>query len=760
MDGMPFRTTVLVAMLAVCGIGLCQESPSATAIAGVDASEQDAAADDQLEIIKNALLKGTSDDIRIKAAAVLLADTAPAARAVLLEALADTKNDPARTAVCKALTQGRTAQRPPVGKADFIAPLMRMVSGANADLSRLAADATLVFKYNEIASSVETLLADPNAPSTARLNAVYVLKLHPDVGAAIKLIQLIDDADSRVAAAAMNAAVLAGLPTGKDAAARLQIVDQLRLEGPEVFLQKRLIQQQAEARKLEAELTVWRERYLAELNKRYEAMADDAAKGKFLAELLASDETTVKLWVLEKVRQGRVGTTTNPKMAAELGDVLVKLVSDSNRDVRLRTARLLSLMGELNSAEQLLAQLGAETDDEVRTEQFVALGGAVYHASLPNPGVKVAPEVRKKTLSLALEFLGLPEARKAREGADVVRKLLEQNGLTAQELTSYLNAVGDRYQRESDPNNGSLRSELMAVMGALCGPRCICRDEAAKLYKPLFDKALQDSSESVRLEAVNGLIQIDKAAALAQLREKYASDKNPAIRGALRNLAGEVGGEQDLAWLSASPGANGESELAWQAMLKILGRSSTAVVEAWATRLSGSPEAGVFVLSSEQRIQLLTILEQKALTDKKTALATSTALQLAALHRKSGDFEQAAAFLRKALDSIEKPQDRAVVVADLVDCYLRQSRFDLAAKQLQVYLAAQDLSVTGPLAVQIAAFLATPPVGVDPKTVLKVFQDLPVGAEPARPNWQRQLRQWEAMINTVADPNQPRAAGG
>ncbi|HEX41972.1 MAG TPA: HEAT repeat domain-containing protein [Phycisphaerales bacterium] len=758
MDGMRFRTTVLVAMLAVCGIVLSQEAPLATPTAGT--AEQGTAVDDQLEIIKNALLKGTSDDIRIKAATVLLADTAPPARAMLLETLADTKNDAARTAVCRALMQGRTAQRTLVNKADFIAPLMRMVSGANAELARLSADATLVFKYNEIAPSIEALLADPNAPSNARLNAVYVLKLHPDVGAAIKLIQLIDDADSKVAAAAMNAAVLAGLATGKDPAARLQIVDQLRQEGPEVFLQKRLIQQQAEARKLEVELAAWRERYLAELNKRYEAIGDDAAKGKFLADLLAGDETTVKLWALEKVRQGRVGTTTNPKMAAELGDVLVKLVSDTHRDVRLRTARLLSLMGELHSAEQLLAQLGVETDDEVRTEQFVALGGAVYHASLPNPGVKVAPEVRKKTLTLAMEFLGRSDARKAREGADVVRKLLEQNGLTAQELTTYLSAVSNRYQQESDPNNGSLRSELMAVMGALCGPRCICRDEAAKIYKPLFDNALQDSSEAVRLEAVNGLIQIDKAAALAQLREKYASDKNPAIRAALRNLAGEVGGEQDLAWLSGSPGANGESELAWQAMLKIFGRSSTAVVETWATRLSGSPEAGAFVLSGEQRIQLLTILEQKAMTDKKTALATSTALQLALLYRKSGDFEQAAAFLRKALDSIEKPQDRAVVVADLVDCYLRQSKFDLAAKQLQIYLAAQDLSVTGPVAVQIAAFLATPPAGVDPKMVLKVFQDLPVGADLSRPNWQRQLRQWEAMINTVADPNQPRAAGG
>ncbi len=759
MDGMRFRTTVLVATLIVCGIGLCQETPSTVSTAGT--AEVEPQVNEQLEIIKNALLKGSSDDIRIKAAALLLVDPDPAARVVLLEALADVKNDAARTAVCRALTQGRSAQRVPANKADFIGPLMKMAAGTNSELARLAAEATLVFKYNEISPTIEILLADPNAAPGARLNAVYLLKLHPDVGAAIKLIQLIDDADAKVAAAALNAAVLAGLPTGKDPAARRQIVDQLRQEGPEVFLQKRLIQQQAEARKLEAELTAWRERYLAELNKRYESMADDAARGKFLAELLTGDETTVKLWALEKVRQGRVGTTTNPKLAAELGDILLKLVSDANRDVRFRTARLLSLMGELNSADQLLTQLGVETDDEVRTEQFVALGGAVYHASLPNPGVKVAPEVRKRTLDLALEFLGRPDARKAREGADVVRKLLEQNGLTAQDLTTYLRAVSTRYQQESDPNNGSLRSELIAVMGALCGPRCVCRDEAAKLYKSLFDKALQDSNETVRQEAVNGLVQIDKAAALAQLREKYASDKNPAIRASLKNLAGDVGGEQDLVWLSSSPSANGESELAWQAMLKIFGRSSTAVLETWVARLGGGTGGqGGFVLSGEQRIQLLTIVEQKALAEKRTALANNAALQLAALHRKNGDFEQAAAFFRKALDTADRPQDRAVIVADLVDCYLKQPRYDLAARQLQTYLATQDLVVAGPLAGHIADFLATPPAGVDPKMVLKVFQDVPVSAELPRPNWQQQLRQWETMLNTVADPNQPRAGGG
>ena len=93
-------------------------------------------------------------------------------------------------------------------------------------------------------------------------------------------------------------------------------------------------------------------------------------------------------------------------LPAELGPVLVNLISEPDRDIRLNTAKLLSLMGELNSAEKLLEQHKAEQDDEVRTEEFVALGVACSYAFLPNSGIKIPVVIKKQTLELACEYLG------------------------------------------------------------------------------------------------------------------------------------------------------------------------------------------------------------------------------------------------------------------------------------------------------------------------------------------------------------------
>jgi len=74
--------------------------------------------------------------------------------------------------------------------------------------------------------------------------------------------------------------------------------------------------------------------------------------------------------------------TGKPKLSDALKATLLDLVSNKNRQVRLKTAQLLALMWELNSAQRLLGQLEVETDAAVKQELFVALGGACYFASL------------------------------------------------------------------------------------------------------------------------------------------------------------------------------------------------------------------------------------------------------------------------------------------------------------------------------------------------------------------------------------------
>jgi hypothetical protein len=124
----------------------------------------------------------------------------------------------------------------------------------------------------------------------------------------------------------------------------------------ERFQRDWLIRQESRVNDLEKERELWRKLYISSLDRIYEGLSDEGQRGKFLIEQLNNSESRIRLWALDKVSQWRIGTQS--KLPAELGPVLVKLVSSDNRDVRLATAKLLSLTGELSSAERLAEQFG------------------------------------------------------------------------------------------------------------------------------------------------------------------------------------------------------------------------------------------------------------------------------------------------------------------------------------------------------------------------------------------------------------------
>ena len=85
-------------------------------------------------------------------------------------------------------------------------------------------------------------------------------------------------------------------------------------------------------------------------------------------------------------------------------------------------------------------------------------------------------------------------------------------------------------------------------MSGLCN-RQIYRDQTVNRYRALFEEALTDETDAVREAAVDGLICIDEKRALKQLRDTFVNDNSPIIRKRLIELAGKVGGEDDLQWL-------------------------------------------------------------------------------------------------------------------------------------------------------------------------------------------------------------------
>jgi len=698
----------------------------------------------QLKINKDALLQGASEQIRIDAGTVMLFSEDPLAREILLAALAQAENSAARVAVCKALIQARGMQESIKAKGDFIQPLLEILTTKDFAEAKLAAEATLLFKYEQISEPLEKMVTDSSLPAKARLNAIYTLKLQPDMRAIFMLIKLLDDSEKQIASEAEMALHSLGIPVGKDAETRRQIIDELKRKGRNEFLRDWLIRQEAQMRKLEAELGLWRKLYLSALDKIYDGISDDTAKGQFLAEHLGGSKEIVRLWALEKVSQWRVGTKS--ELPVELGPILVNLVSDQNRDVRLKTARLLSLMGQLNSSQRLLQQLEIEQDDEVKMELFVALGGACYYAFLPGSEIRIPEETRKKTLEWATKFLLEENPKKAQKGAEAIKKLLEQDGLASGEVNRYLGLLSERYNQQKDKADGALRGELLSAMAGLCGPRSAHKTEASKTFEHLFEEALNDEVDLAREAAVEGLINIDKTKALGKLRGSFANDDSAKIRRRVIELAGEVGGRGDLAWLAEKLGS-AEGEPAWQAMLTIFKAVEADVLDKWIGRFSSQDMKAR--LSDEQKLSFLEIAERKAVGENKAEMLKNVRGKLVRLYSKSGRFEQAAKCLGLLREAADSPEEKEAILGRLLDVYLRWPKVETAAQLVNNCLLEKDLGPNSVIVLTIEKYLDELPATSDPNVVLEAL--IKIKTVEDRPMWAKQVQRWSERLGQPGD---------
>ncbi|MGD8499608.1 MAG: hypothetical protein PVJ86_03120 [Phycisphaerales bacterium] len=697
---MSIKWSYLVALTLVIGYQQAGIGADKAALpANTDVASSEAKPDEQLAIIKNAVLNDPNAQIRTKAAGVLLFSEDPLAREFLIETLTQAKNSTARMAVCTAFIQTRSSTKPVKNEEDFIQPLLGIFDTEIAAEAQLAAEATRVFEYEKIGKSLEKLVTDTSKPVKTRINAIYALKLRPDMDATIKLIELVDDPEKQVAAEAEKALHSLGIPVGRDAEMRTQIIEELRGKSRDAFLRDWLIRQETQMREIRAELDWWQKSYLAVLGKTYKGISDDTVRGSFLAEYLRSPKAAVKLWALEKVYEWRVASGAS-KLPPELGPILVGLISDQDKNVRLKTAELLALLQELDSASRLLAQLEAEQDDQVKTQLLVALGGACSYAISANPSVKISPEIRKQALEWAAKFLSEEGAKKAQTGAQVIKKLLERDGLEPQEVDAYLGLLAERYDPPENKPDGALRGELLSAMAGLCAQNSTCKAKAAERFRPLFGKALKDETDFVRETAVDGFVNIDKPSALEKLRRDFVNDPSFILRKKLIALADEVGGKEDLSWLAEKIGSNSESELAWQAMLNIFkdlfkdpDTSVLKVLNEWAEKLTAPSSK----LSNEQKSVFLTAAEKRA-------------------------------------DDESKPNIRR----KRLEVYLTWPKPELAAGLVASALQKEDLDGSNFLLQTIDDYLGKPAPGTDPNAVLGALS----GIKPPqdRPKWELWLK--------------------
>jgi HEAT repeat protein len=736
------RLYLWILLLTVIGLQQYSIGQEKSAVITTSASEaaNDKELEKQLRINRDALLKGSSEQIRVDAATVMLLSDDPEARKILLSVFKQPEYSQARLAICKALSQLRATKQLLKSKSDFITPLFDIIATEeDAIKAKSAADATLIFDYEQISKPIEKLITDKTQPVKIRLNAIEVLKLQPDMRAILKLMELQDDSDTQIVEASENGLQSLGIPVSKNPETRKQIADELKRKGKDEFLHDWLIRQEEQIRKFTAESDSWRELYIAALTKIYEGINEDVAKGKFLTEYLTASKPVMRLWALDKVEQWRVGTT--PKLPDGLGPVLINLVSDPDRDVRLKTAKLLALMGELNSAEKLLEQIKIEKDAEVGTELFVALGSACYYAALPNSDIKIDPEITKQTLELATEYLASQDGQNAQKGAEVIKKLLEQEGLNQDDAERYMAMVADRYKKQNKADT-AIRADLLSVMAGLCG-QSVCKNEAADIFKTSFEESITDEANSVREAAFDGLLYIDKYKALNELRKNLINDNSAVIRTKLIDAAGEIGGKEDLAWLVEKINSNAESEPAWQAALKILKRIDAAAMEEWLPKLI-SPNA-LIKLSDDQMIVLLEAAEKKALAENKARMLKNVRIDLARLYNRKNDYKQAAEYLGMLRETAQTPEEKETVLAAMLNVYLRWANIDLASQLMNNCLLEKDLEPNGAIINAVNDYISRPPEGAKAGAVMEAFL-AKVNPVKDRPKWHKQLQEWTDYI--------------
>lgn len=680
-----FQILVFICILTGLLSGRAFTAPEAVA------TEQEASAR-QLRIYHDSLLQGSTEEIRVDAAVGLLLRDDDASRDALVEVLAGADNPAAQQAVCKALIKSRGLGQTIRSRSIYLGPLMTILASDNADGAVLAAEALLLYSYNDIEEALEAILTDDQASLQTHLNAVYALQIRSEPQALARLVALLDDSDVEVAKAAENAMQEAfGIPVGASRKVWDDILEKLKRKSPDDIRREMLLRKETLLRQVQAERDRWQKLYLGTLDKQYEAL-DEAGRSKMTLEMLGGDLAPIRVWALAKVTQHPPG---DQKV---LREKLLALLTDESRDVRLQAAKVLNSMSALDPAQALLKQFKLEEDSEVRLALFEALGEACFFAFSPGSPVKLSPEIKTETLSIAAQFLASDQASAVLKGAEVIRKILELNSLPIESIQYYLTLLADRYQASID-QNGTLRADLLTVLGHLCvqgSPRV----QACRLYARFFREAITVVGDpALRLAALKGLISVDPVEAMRIAREnQLLQDESLAIRQEAVELAGEMGGEQELVPLMAMLNANGQADEAWQAVKQICQRQKSTFLLDWVGPLEAGGRTGYVR-------EILELAEQKAIGEKNSANTAQARQQLIGWYRQRKLWDAGADYLEKIEYSVSGGLLGEAGV-DAFTIYLYNGNLSDVTQVIENKLVKRDFEKTDPYLEVLSGFLA------------------------------------------------------
>ncbi len=658
--------TVCLAVTAIfCGLVCAEVGGIVTGLVSPGAEDIDAL---ELRIYKDTLLHGASEQIQAETAIALLLRGDRQSKEILIKAILSKDNVSARRAVCRGLSQSVALGDTIGSRKEFLEPLIGLLIGTDEVDARLSAEALLVYKYRDLRKKLTRLVKSSELDRRIRLNVVYALQLRTDPDAFSDIINLIDDPDGEISQAAEKVLQEAfGIPIGTDKQVWRQILKDLQRKSPNEIRRDRLLKQERRVRSLQAQLDKWRSLYMGSLDNEYES-SDESSRGKFLTDKISSEEVEVKLWALDKISHTSGGTV----LPEDFRPKLLGLISDVDRSVRLETVKVLSKMSELNPAEQLLAQFKVEEPGEVRLVMLETLGEACYYAFSQGSNITLDVKVKDETLELAKFYMGSDDSQEARVGAEVLRKLLELNGLEKIRVEKYLKLILKRYEK-AQLANSDLRYDLLSVMARLCSQAGSFEKRAEMIFKKSFVEGLGDvDSAHVREASAIGLSNINKAEAFRMLKEKgLDTDESETVRMYVIELAAKAGKAGDIEWLFEKLGFNGEGEAAYKSIVEILRRQNAGVVENWARKFAAGGR------SAEQVTELYEIALRKAKGPKDVTIRSNARRYLLDIYLKDNP-DKAVQIIADALKESDAAAQEPLLVA--LKAHLDSKNVEQAAK--------------------------------------------------------------------------------
>ncbi|MCI0498910.1 MAG: hypothetical protein L0Y36_04420 [Planctomycetales bacterium] len=732
--GVVWCVILFIYVLFLSPVAQSQEDPATAAPVTAVAEDPQEAAARQLRIYRETLLQGSTEDVRVDAAVGLLLQDSPQSREILVSALKNEENPLARQAVCKALIKSRGLAQTMNSPGVFLEPLLGILRGKSPEQAELAAEAMLLFEYSEIAGAVEQLLYDKELSPQIRSNAIYALQVRSEPLALRILIGLLDNSEAEIAKAAETALQEAfGIPVGTSRTVWADILSELQRKRPEDIRRERLLRQEMKLREVQAERDRWQKLYLAALDKQYEPL-DEAGQAKMILEMMDSELPPLRLWALDKLTKYPI--TGNEK----LREKLLSFLSDSSRDVRLQSAKVLMNMSVLNPAAKLLERFEQEKDPEVALAMFEALGEAVFFAFSSNSQVELPPEIKTKTLAIASDYLNQDTVEAAEKGANVIGKILELNNLPAESIRFYLGLLEERYIR-AIPQNGTLRGNLLAILARLCGQGG-AKETACDLFEPLFIEGLTvPNNPALRLAAAQGLVYVDKVKAMELFRQNQLMlDESVAVRLIVIDLAGQTGQAADLDWLLKLLSGSEYGEQVWQAIRNICQRQSADFLLDWAGTLESSDG-----LKDGYVREILDIAEQKASAEKDSDLLIRIQQRTIGRLVQQKIWDQAAAYLLKINYSVTENDFSEETNGQILKICLYSDLSEKMVQYIQNKINRHDLDRTSPWVVFLQDYFSDETVAEQAKqTTLKHIAAIQI---KNRPRWSSFVEEMDCRLN-------------